>query len=274
MIEVIKANGQKEPFSEEKVIDSIKRAGIPETTRSEVLAHIRSKLYDGISTAEIYQHILEFLSQSQPFAKAKYSLKEAIMMLGPTGYPFEDFIAEILKAIGYQTKVRQMLLGRCVSHEIDVIAEKEGKKTAIEAKFHNSVGIRSEVHVALYTHARFEDIKERNHIDEAWLVTNTKTTSEANTYAQCVGLKVMSWSYPNGESLRELIERAKLHPLTILTSLSHTQKIKLLENHIVMCKSIQENNQLLDMLPLSQEERKKTLAEVAFICESESDDKS
>ncbi len=269
MITVIKANGQKELFSESKVINSIQRAGIPQTTQSEVLSHIRSKLYDGISTGEIYRHILEYLGKSQPFAKAKYSLKEAIMMLGPTGYPFEDFIAEILKADGYQTQVRQILLGKCVSHEIDIIAEKEGKLSAIEAKFHNSLGTRSEIHVALYTHARFQDIKDRNHIHNSWLVTNTKTTSEANTYAQCVGLKVMSWSYPEGASLRELIEKAKLHPITVLTSLSHAQKMKLLDNHIVMCKTIYKNESLLDNLSLAQEERRNVLAEIAFICQSE-----
>src|SRR5205085_12654308 len=106
-------------------------------------------------------------------------------MLGPTGYPFEDFIARILQSFGYSTKVRQFLMGKCVSHEIDIVAEKSGKSCMIEAKFHNNPGIRSEIHVALYTQARFQDVKLRNTLDSAWLVTNTKTTVDANTYALC-----------------------------------------------------------------------------------------
>ena len=51
------------------------------------------------------------------------------MDLGPTGYPFEDYVAEILKTEGYQTQVRQVLEGNCVSHEIDVIAQKKTKRS-------------------------------------------------------------------------------------------------------------------------------------------------
>lgn len=270
MIQVLKANGQKEEFNEEKVMNSIKRARIPENLQNQVLVHIKNIIYDGIPTVEIYQSILEFLGKSEhPYSKARYSLKEAIMLLGPTGYPFEDFIAKILQALGYTTKVRQILMGKCVSHEIDVLAQKENKTFMIEAKFHNNIGIRSQVHVALYTHARFLDVKEKNTLDEAWLVTNTKTTSEANTYALCSGLKVISWNLPENESLRDLIEKSHLHPITILNSLSHSSKITLLNNHIIMCKDIHENPHSLNLLPLSNEEKARTLAETAFIYQNE-----
>ena len=102
MVQVIKANGQKEQFDEGKLMASIKRARIPGPLQEEALKHIRTKLYEGISTSEIYQHIIEYLDQSEhPYIKARYSLKEAIMMLGPTGYPFEDFIERILQSSGY-----------------------------------------------------------------------------------------------------------------------------------------------------------------------------
>ncbi len=270
MLQVLKANGEREPYDEVKVMSSIKRARIPQGLSTEVLIHVRSKLYDGIPTREIYQHILEFLGKSEhPYNRTRYSLKEAIMMLGPTGYPFEDFIAKILQALGYETKVRQILMGKCISHEIDVIAKKENKTSMIEAKFHNNIGTRSEVHVALYTHARFQDVKEKNLLDEAWLVTNTKTTIDANTYALCSGLKIISWSFPEEGSLRDLIEKSRLHPITMLTTLAQTHKITLLNNHIVICKDIHENPNLLDLLPLSREEKEKTLTEISFICQRE-----
>ncbi len=270
MIHVLKADRTREPFSEQKVMDSIKRARIPHSLRGEVLTHVKSKLYEGISTQEIYHHILEFLNTSpKPYIKTRYSLKEAIMQLGPTGYPFEDFISRLLEHEGYTTRVRQILAGKCVSHEIDVVAQKDQRTVMIEAKFHNSPGVRSEIHVALYTQARFEDIKIRNHIDEAWLITNTKTTIDANTYAQCSGMRVLSWDYPEGAGLRELIEESRLHPVTMLTILSQSQKMTLLENHVVLCKEIQKNPQVLDMLYLSQQDRNKLLNEVATVCSDE-----
>ncbi len=270
MSQIIKANGDKEEFSEEKLIASIKRAGIPQELQQKVLLHVKEKLHEDMQSSEIYHHIVEFLGQSpKPYSKTRYSLKESIMLLGPTGYPFEDFIARILEKLGYNTQVRQIVSGRCVSHEIDVVAQKDNKTFMIEAKYHNAPGIRSDIHVALYTKARFDDIKERNHYDEPWLVTNTKTTTEANTYALCSGMRMISWSYPDGESLRDLIEKAKLHPITMLTSLSQTNKTKLLENHVVLCRDIKENHMLIDTLPLSDEEKKQILAEIDFICNTE-----
>lgn len=270
MINVVKANGQKESFSEEKVLNSIKRARIPHGLESLVLAHIKSKLYDNIPTGEIYQSILNYLGNSEhPYSRSKYSLKEAIMLLGPTGYPFEDFIAKVLQSLGYETMVRQILMGKCISHEIDVIAKKDNKTSMIEAKFHNNIGTRSEVHVALYTHARFQDVKEKNSIDDGWLVTNTKTTTDANTYALCTGLKILSWSYPEEGSLRELIEKSRLHPVTMLSSITGSQKEKLLNNHIVLCKDIHENPSILDQLQMSNEDKEKSLAEISYICSTE-----
>lgn len=270
MIHVIKADRHHEPFSEHKVMDSIRRARIPQSLQSEVLAHIKGKLYDGISTSEIYQHIMEFLNQSpKPYIKARYSLKEAIMMLGPSGYPFEDFVSKLLESQGYKTSVRQILSGRCITHEIDILAEKDGRTVVIEAKFHNSPGTRSEVHVALYTHARFEDIKIRNSVHESWIITNTKTTIDANSYAQCSGMKVISWDYPSGNSLREMIERSGLHPITAMTTLAQSQKMTLLENHIVLCRDIVDHPDLLDMLYLSKADRDQVLKEAQELSTAE-----
>ncbi len=263
MIHVIKADRTQEPFSEEKVLASIRRARIPHQLQGEVLSYVKGKLYEGISTGEIYQYILQYFNTIQrPSSKARYSLKEAIMMLGPSGYPFEDFVSRLLEHHGYTTQVRQILSGKCVTHEIDVLARKDGRTIAVETKFHNSPGTRSEVQVALYTHARFEDIKVRNKVDEVWLVTNTKTTMDANTYALCAGMKVISWDYPMRGGLREMIEESQLHPVTLLTTLTHAQKMTLLDNHIVLCKDILDTPQVLDILYLNKYDQNKILTEV------------
>lgn len=270
MISVIKATGEQEPFSEEKILHSIQRAKIPKELEQQVLSHVKTKLYDSVPTSELYRHIIEFLDKSDSNIKARYGLKQAIMDLGPTGYPFEDFVAEILKAKGYATSVRAIVQGACIQHEIDVIAQKESppqeETTIVEAKFHNSPGIRTDIHVALYTKARFDDIKKRHGFGNVWLITNTKVTGDVITYALCVGMKVTSWSYPEKESLRDLIQESGLHPITALTTLFQAQKQQLLDNHIVLCKNICDNIAVIDQLGISDSEKQKIYKEAQFVC--------
>jgi hypothetical protein len=270
MTNVIKANGLIENYNQDKIIQSIKRIRVSEGLQRDVVNHISNNLYENIPTKEIYGHVREFLGRSKyPYAKSVYSLKQAIMDLGPTGYPFEDFVSEVLISLGYSTKVRQILSGKCVSHEVDVIAKKDGETILIEAKFHNSNGIHTDVHIPMYTKARFDDVKEKYNLNKAWVVTNTRATNDAIAYAECVGMQIISWSYPAYKSLRDLIESAGLHPITILTTLPQSLKIKLLDNHIVRCKAIHQNSRILDSLQLSTIEKQKVLEEIAYICRGE-----
>lgn len=266
MPNVLKATGQIEPFNEEKLRLSIQKAGIPKDLIENVVIHAKSKLYDQIPTSEIYKHVVEFLGQSShPFSKAKYSLKQAIMDLGPTGYPFEDYISEILKMEGYETQVRQILMGKCIDHEIDLIITKNNVSSMVECKFHNMPGTRSQVHVSLYTKARFDDIKEKNNLNDTWLVTNTKITSDALNYAICSSMKVIAWDYPENGSFRDLIEKYKLHPITMLTSLSQNQKQLLAGNHVVLAKDVCKNPSSLHILGLSNDKKNSILSECQFV---------
>jgi Holliday junction resolvase-like predicted endonuclease len=267
MINVTKATGGKEAFSQEKLRGSIRRAGIPDEIQNLVVNHVKAKLYKNIPTSEIYHHVSEFLDKSpQPFNRAKYRLKHAIMEFGPTGYPFEDFVAELLKTEGYQTNVRQILNGKCVTHEIDIIAQKDGIKSMIECKFHNRTEGHTQVHVSLYTKARFDDLKSIHKLERVWLVTNTKITTDALSYALCINMKVISWNYPEGNGLRDLIEKSRLHPITVLTSLSQAQKQDLLNNHFVLCKNISRDPKSLAILNLPEEKKRQILDESQFVC--------
>lgn len=267
MVSVTKASGEKELYSEEKVRGSIKRAGIPEDLENQVLEHIKTKLYENIPTGEIYKHIVEFLYNSHaPFSSTKYSLKQAIMELGPTGFPFEDYVAQILESEGYKTKVRQILEGKCVTHEVDVVAEKDGNNILIETKYHNGAGTRSDLHVALYTKARFDDLYQKHGFTQAWIVTNTKVTKDAMQYALCSGVKIIGWNYPQMGSLRELVEKAKLYPVTSVRSLTQAQKQMLLLHQIVLCKNICINPAQIKILGLNPDHEKKVLDELNYLC--------
>lgn len=266
MIFVTKSSGEKEPFSEEKVLNSIKRANIPQEIQQQVLSHIKERLYDDITTSKIYHHISEFLGKSHPHAKAKYSLKQAIMKLGPTGYPFEDFVAEILKSQGYQTQTRQILQGTCITHEIDVVATKNIEKIMVEAKFHNIAGIKTNVHVALYTKARYDDVLKKNGFTKAWIITNTKVTTDAIAYAECQNITIIAWEYPQKGNLRDIIEQSGLAPITSITEFSPNDIQKLLENNIVLCRDVCKKPDILNLLDMPEAKKKHILAQAAFVC--------
>lgn len=266
MVNIIKADGTKEAFSEEKLRASIHRAGIPKNLEEEVVAHIKSKLHEGMHTSQVYQHILEFLDKPESFHhRAKYSLKQSIMDLGPTGFPFEKFVARVLDREGYNTTTNVIAPGKCVAHEIDVVAVKKPETIMVEAKFHNGPGIKTDVQVSLYTQARFEDTKEKNHYTKPMLITNTKATSDATSYAQCVGMEVVTWSYPVGKGLRELIEQYHLHPITSLPSLPNFQKQKLLEQNIVLCSELVNAGESV-LLDLPEAKKQRILQEAKMVC--------
>lgn len=273
-IHVIKASGDKEIFDEEKLRLSIIRAGIPQNIHNKVVAHIKDKLYPDISTKEVYRHISEFLDSNRfPKFWGKYSLKQAIMDFGPTGFPFEKFVARILQAQGFTVETDVIIAGKCISHEVDIMAQKNNQNIMVECKFHNSPGIRTDVKVALYVRARYLDIKFNllkldnsgmNIQNRVWLVTNTKCTADAISYANCMGIKIISWRYPNIGNLADLVEKYKLHPLTCLTNLSNFQKQQLLNLNLVTCKDLHENNSWPNFLKLPNDKYNDLLSEVNF----------
>ncbi len=272
---VVKASGEREPFSDEKLRRSLERAGAPAKVIDNISQHLQTELKNGMTTADIYRHAFTILKQEGRHFAARYSLKKAIMELGPTGHPFEKFVGEILKEQGYKNvEVGKIVQGICVAHEVDVVAEKDDRRIMVELKFHNTPGARTDVKVALYVQARFEDIdkewrREPGHglqLHEVWLMTNTKLTSEAIAYGKCAGMKVVGWSYPTEGSLQHLIERSGLHPITSLTTLSRAEKTQLLEKGVVICKNIESNRAIVMSLGISETKFNGVVKEARELC--------
>ncbi|MEK7133894.1 MAG: restriction endonuclease [Patescibacteria group bacterium] len=241
---ITKADGEQEAFDPAKLEHSLQLAGASSTMRARVLAHVMRELRPGMMTEDIYRHAFDILRREEvtPVA-ARYSIKRAVFALGPSGFPFEQFLAEVLRAHGWKAQTGVALMGRCAPHEVDVFAEKGDKRIGIEAKFHNDAGGKTDIKDALYVHARYEDLKKTplasSRVDEGWLVTNTRFTRNAIRYAQCAGLTLLGWDYPRTRGLLTLIEEARVHPLTCLTTLTENEKQRLLEQKIVLCKHVQ-----------------------------------
>jgi len=269
-IYVLKSDGTKELFDVSKLEHSLKKAGASSRTVIDIINHIKEHLTGEISTHEIYRHAFELLHTEEAPVAVKYSLKRAIMDLGPSGFPFEDFIAEVFKNKGFNAETGKIVKGFCVEHEIDVVAWNDEKLIMVEAKFHNEPGTKSDLKVILYVKARFDDLhkmtfkygKERQ-LDEAWLVTNTKFTSTAIEYGSCQGgIRMIGWNYPPIGNLHDMIIESKLHPLTCLVSMTGREKKVLLDQGIVLCKSITEKPELLDSIGITPPKIRKIMDEI------------
>ncbi len=250
---VVKANGEREAFEPEKLRLSLIHSGASEEETEGVLSHIIPELKDGMTTNDIYRHAFFYLSGLDKKVARRYSLRRAVMELGPSGFPFEDFVAEILRAQGFECLTGQTVLGGCVPHEVDVVAWNDRRLIMIEAKFHNELGTKSDLKVTLYIKARFDDLKNNvfdyghsgRKITDAWLITNTKFSSTAIHYSVCQGMTLIGWNYPEKGNLQDMIEGAKLHPVTCLTTLSQEEKRTLLERGVVLCSMISKNPKIL-----------------------------
>lgn len=276
---VVKSTGEREKFSLEKLRRSLVRSNADEETITRIIDHIIPELHDGMKTAQIYKHAYSILKKKRYPAAIRYSLRKAVMELGPSGFPFEKYVAEVLRRKGFKAETGVVLPGFCVSHEVDILLEKDNRHIFAECKFHNQQGIKTDVKVALYVHARFLDLqkahdeahktheKETKRVHEGWLITNTKLSLDAIQYANCAGLTVIGWDYPEQGNLQDLILETGVHPLTFLSSLSQAEKKNLLEQGIVMCRDVTIGKELLRAVGLPEERIDKVVNEAKKVCQ-------
>lgn len=270
---VTKANGTQELFKISKLRSSLKRSGASTKETADVIENIEPLLFDGITTEAIYRKAFEYLRSLPKSTAAKYSLRRAMFGLGPTGFPFEDFLSKLFEIEGYKVKTRLTVKGKCATHEIDVAGFKNDESFVAEAKFHMRPGIKSDLQVAMYSYARYLDLQmhpscsaDKCGITDLYIITNTKFTSSARKYAECVGLKLLSWDYPRNNSLQKRIEKAGVYPVTALTQLSNKNKQDLLGNNIILCRDVLKTPTALRTIGLSEKKIQTVLIEARQLC--------
>jgi len=275
MITIVKGDGTREPFNIEKLEHSMLRCGANKGTVEKVAREVARTIQDGMSTGEIYKNAFKTLRKEERALAARYSMRRAILDMGPTGFPFEDYFSELMRAKGYETKVRQILQGRCAEHEVDVVLNKGGKAIGAELKFHNTLGFKTDLKTTLYVRARFWDIEhaaEDRHetcpISEGWLVTNTKFTDAAIHYATCTRLMLFGWSYPHTENLASIIQETGLYPITVLTTISKKEEAALLAQQVTLCRDIARNPEALERAGIPKRKHADIITESAALCGS------
>ena len=266
---IIKAGGTSEVFDPSRLVTSLMRAGAGAYAAERIASTITETLVPGMASREIYSRAFALLrKESRPVA-ARYALRRALLELGPTGHPFEDFISHLYRTLGWQVETRKMIKGNCVTHEVDFYASHPEQNTflAAELKYHNDSNYKTDLKVALYVKSRFDDIFSCDPklracpIDRGLLVTNTKFTSEAIAYAECAGVELLGWGYPVHDSLFMQMVRAKVYPITALTRLSRAEKNILLDIRVVTVDQVVKDRRKLDALHLSADRIGELIAE-------------
>ncbi len=272
-MKIVKADGTKEEFNRSKLISSLERSGTGDKLINEIIEEVEKEIVEGMHTREIYRQAYDILKKHELATAGRYSLRRAILSLGPTGFPFENFLAELFRVKGYHTELRQVVEGSCATHEVDLIVNMGDRCTAVEAKFHNSLGAKIDLKIALYVHARFIDLIDRKNkkgepcfIDEGWLITNTKFTKNSIQYAECSKITFVGWNYPKKGNLQDMIEETGVQPITCLTTLSKGQKNELLKKNIVLCRNLPKHIDELKRIGIKESKIKEILEETSTLC--------
>jgi hypothetical protein len=262
-IDVRKSDGQREPYSPDKLRISLRRAGASDALAGDVIADLEPRLRDGISTGKLYRMARSALKKRSRRTAITYSLKRALLDLGPSGFPFEQFCGRLFEAMGYTVAYNRFLQGRCVQHEIDIIAERDGRRLFAECKFHNRATYRNDVKLPLYLRARSLDLAatgDGRH-DAFWVLSNTTYSEDALAYGQCEGLVLAGHNTDHYPLTRGLINQHGLHPITCLGSLKVAQKRKLIDSGAVLCRDLIDQPRLLEPLRLEERQRERVRRE-------------
>nr|WP_314835140.1 ATP cone domain-containing protein [uncultured Flavobacterium sp.] len=273
-MKIVKHSGDIVDFNPEKLKNSLLKSGAGKQEVETILQAIKSQIYDGISTKQIYKMAFALLKKTANSHAARYNLREAIRLLGPAGFFFEKYIARLFASEHYETVTNLTLQGKCVSHEIDVLVKKNHVIAMVECKYHVGRDAASDVKVPMYILSRFNDLKERQHIIfdkkdsilKCWIVTNNRFTVDAIDFAKCSGLNLLSWNYPEDNNLKTKNDNRYLYPVTCLTTLSISEKEKLLILDVILVKEIIHNSDCLEKIGLSPNRIKNVLKEASELC--------
>lgn len=268
---VYKSHGGTENFSKQKLFRSLKRSGLSQSQCRRITDKVARELYEGVRTKDIYRRTLQLVKAASPVAAVRYSLKKAILELGPTGHHFEIFVSRYFQELGYAVQTCRTFKGLYVSHEVDVVATKDGKKYFVECKFHNRLGIKNDIKIALYVKARWDDLKagpEGKDLAGFILASNTAFSSDALTYSVGTGLQLLGVNAPLERSFLEEIKALHLYPVTSLKRLSKMIRNELLAKNIVLARDLIGEKSLLLRMGMSADEFQTLLHEIESLKES------
>lgn len=277
-MEVIKSNGDKVPFDIDKIKASVQKTGASAAMADRVAKDVLDRVKNGMSTAEVQKIVLESLRKESNCFACRYNLRAAILRFGPAGFNFEQYVASILRAYNYDAHVPEgEFEGACVRHELDVIAQKDGRSMMIEAKFRNHYKDDVNLKDTMATWARFLDLVDAAavgrapHFDEVWIITNAKFSDRAQQFGVCKGMHMIGWDTPEERSFAGMVDFRMLYPITVLDSVSDKELNEFAKHEILLCREVTEHEpeELQEKIGVSLERAKTLISECAEIIEGE-----
>lgn len=243
---VTKADGSRQLFDREKVVKTCLRMGANKQIAYEIAEKVEKRLYDGISTDKILQMIFRLLRKHKPAIRHFLDLRKGLSLMSSKP-EFEKFVQILLAHHGFEVSPNQIIRGKCVGHEVDAIARKDGVTYFVESKHHSNYHTPTGLDESRIARAVLEDVtegfvlgKSDLKIDRAMIVTNTRYSEHARRYGKCRNILQIGWSSPINLGLQNMIEEKELYPLSCLKGLKSENRMQLVNSGIVLMKQLVE----------------------------------
>lgn len=241
---VTKADGSKQLFDSGKIVKTCLRMGANREIAEEISGKIESEIYDGVSTEWILDRIFRLLQEHRPVIKHLSDLRKGLSLMSSKP-EFELFVRTLLSENGYEVAPNRILRGKCVEHEVDGVARKDGVTYFVEAKHHSNYHTPTGLDESRIARAVLEDVLEGFEvglnnwgIERAMIVTNTKFSEHAKQYGKCRNILQIGWSSPPYHGLQDMIEEKRFYPITCLKSLRKQTRERLTSAGIVSLKQL------------------------------------
>ena len=245
---VTKADGSKQLFDREKVVQTCLRMGADLEVAQMVAREVERRLHEGIATKEILQIIFASMSKPKPAVKHIFDLKQGISLM-ESKPEYEVFVRVLLSHSGFQVQPNAILRGLCGEHEVDALATKEGLTYLVEAKHHLNYHALTGLDESRIARAIIEDVTEgyrsgvtKIRIDGAMIITNTRYSEHAINYGRCRNILQVGWTSPEGFGMKDVVEKYKLYPLSCLKGVSTETRLRLVEAGIVLIRQLAEQD--------------------------------
>jgi hypothetical protein len=258
---VTKADGSRQQFDRNKIVATCMRMGATKQDAEEIAGKIESRVYDGMPTAKVLQMIFQFIHKYKPQASRLYDLRRGLSLMNSKP-EFEKFVQILLADIGFEVVPNKILKGKCIEHEVDAIARKDGVTYFVEAKHHYNYHAFTGLDESRIARAVLEDVSEGFNlgltdlkIDEAMIVTNTKYSEQAMQYGICRNILQIEWSTPADLALRDIILEKSLYPLSCIRGLKTDARLQLVDSGIILINQLvaEETEEIARRTRLPQE---------------------
>ena len=97
---ITKSDGTRQAFQPDKLVNSLRKVGASKEAITEITAEVERTMKDGMTTTDIYRQAFDLLKKHHHPTAVKYSIRRAIMELGPDGFPFEALRGEDIPPMG------------------------------------------------------------------------------------------------------------------------------------------------------------------------------